>query len=434
MTQVPPFQRKETVDKPSIVGARWWHESLAQPIARRQALSGCLILGGVLAATALAGTCVTVCVATSGDSDDVTYQPKTSLEMQQEYGWSFGATTENLVFNGESTQPFNREKLATLSVDTRPSDSDHYPFFVSTLFDSITATPRSVPAGETGTTITPLKTALRPIFTPGMDEAFKRGKALASLFAAAPNKGKGNAVIVDLPGPEAVAFAAGAASVLDPVFLFDNWPHPRAVVPAHLTLAAAVYYQPLLEKARDTRGSDGAPMFVLDRNRLATYTDEATQFDNRHVAKVPSASALAGLGVKNVIYITNGEASELDDLNDDFASYPLNGITTKLVPATHFRAGPPPPDAGPGAESVHWYGGTPASHPTFWAVPVYNPAARRTAFSSGTATRSPSAVTRPKPANFGTVPVAIAVGTGVILGAKLSRSGSWNRASGSSGS
>jgi hypothetical protein len=41
--------------------------------------------------------------------------------------------------------------------------------------------------------------------------------------------------------------------------------------------------------------------------------------------------------------------------------------------------------------------------------------------------------TKPRPTTFGTVPVVIAVGTGVILGARYSRSGSWNRASGGFG-
>jgi hypothetical protein len=40
---------------------------------------------------------------------------------------------------------------------------------------------------------------------------------------------------------------------------------------------------------------------------------------------------------------------------------------------------------------------------------------------------------RPHPADFATVPVAIAIGTGLILGARYSRSGSWNRTSGGSG-
>jgi hypothetical protein len=37
--------------------------------------------------------------------------------------------------------------------------------------------------------------------------------------------------------------------------------------------------------------------------------------------------------------------------------------------------------------------------------------------------------TRPRPSGFGTVPVVVAIATGVILGAKLFRNGSWNRAS-----
>ena len=38
-------------------------------------------------------------------------------------------------------------------------------------------------------------------------------------------------------------------------------------------------------------------------------------------------------------------------------------------------------------------------------------------------------LTPPRPIAFGTVPVVIAATTGVILGAKMSRSGSWTRSS-----
>jgi len=71
-----------------------------------------------------------------------------------------------------------------------------------------------------------------------MQNAYRAGKALASLFAGVPPH---TMVIVDLPGPEAMAFAAGMAELFDPCFTFENWPHPRGVVPAHLTLAAAAF-------------------------------------------------------------------------------------------------------------------------------------------------------------------------------------------------
>ncbi|HTN88194.1 MAG TPA: hypothetical protein VL242_31155, partial [Sorangium sp.] len=60
---------------------------------------------------------------------------------------------------------------------------------------------------------------------------------------------------------------------------------------------------------------------------------------------------------------------------------------------------------------------------------LYTPTLRATPFSSSSA---PGGAPR-GPEAFGTVPVVVALGTGVILGAALSRSGSWNRASGGYG-
>ena len=267
-----------------------------------------------------------------------------------------------------------------------------------------------------------------------MEAAFQQGKALASLLDKDP-RAKDVSVVVDLPGPQAVAFAAGASGVLDPVFLFDNWPHPRGVVPAHLTLAAAAYYQPLFASAKATRPKGARPMFVLDRKRLASYTDDASQFDNRHTARLPSATNLAGLGTKTVLYVSPNavDRQELDDLVDDFLSFASAQIALKILPLTAF-------DAGAGAQgSPYFYGGSSTTHPQFWThwsappsglatneVQSYTPTPRTTPFSTGTPTPT-SSTSRPRPTNFGTVPVAIAVGTGVVLGAKLSRSGSWNR-------
>src|SRR5207253_363541 len=90
-----------------------------------------------------------------------------------------------------------------------------------------------------------------------------------------------------------------------PVFLFDNWPHPHGVVPAHLTLAAAVYYQPLFARAKTepTRAGKVQPVFVLDRTRLTTYVDDATQFDNRYTAKMPTTANLKTMGVAKLLYV-----------------------------------------------------------------------------------------------------------------------------------
>ena len=78
------------------------------------------------------------------------------------------------------------------------------------------------------------------------------------------------------------------------------------MVRAQETLSAAAYYQPLFAEARRKVGADEVrpAMFVLDRRRLTAYTDDATQFDNRYVAKLPlSAAEMRALGADHVLYV-----------------------------------------------------------------------------------------------------------------------------------
>src|SRR6202011_4393138 len=94
-----------------------------------------------------------------------------------------------------------------------------------------------------------------------------------------------------------------------------------------------------------------------------------------------------------------------------------------------------------------FYGGSTGSHHAFfvdypWAKPArpaptrpasnpgksYVPRARVTPYSSGNP--SGALTSKPRPTSFATVPVVIAAGTGVILGARYQRNGSWNRSSG----
>jgi hypothetical protein len=432
--------------------------------------------------------------------DDMTAERKTALDMQREYGWSFGAVGEALVFDGVTTKPFEAGALHSLATDLSPSQKGLKPFFQAALFDSPDAVPRSLgkldPDEATG--FRPLADSVKPIFTPSMDAAYARGKSFASLFAsltenALTTSSAQAAVVVDLPGPDAVAFAAGSASVFDPVFLFDNWPHPRGVVRAQETLSAAAYYQPLFSEAKSQAGGKRPAMFVLDRRRLAGYTDDATQFDNRYVAKLPTTvSAMRGIGGEHVLYVVPTLANatqELDDLNDDFVVYATGGVDVKIlsldmfakdpkvVEAHSFAKGivvgttggaavdagldprPPGADGKPakfGADSDRlladsgylFYGGNRGSHHAFfldypWVKPArpatvrpatnpgkgYAPQARVTSYSSGSPSSGPLR-SKPRPSTFGTVPVVVALGTGIILGSRYSRSGSWNRSSG----
>jgi len=469
MSEQDPFGREEFLDKPGIVGARWWQRSLeaADVDTGRRAVIGLFAAGAVLTGV---GMIAAVAGASSG-SDDYRTEARAALDLQQEYGWSFGATAEPLTFDGTSKRPFARDALGKLADDLRPSVTAHVPFYVPTLFQAPSALQRNA-AAEDPVPSAPLRDVLQPIFTPAMDVAYRRGKALAALFTGAtPPLGGAVLVVVDLPGPESIAFAAGAVAAFDPVFAIDNWPHPRGVVPAHQTLAAAAYYQPLFARRAGKALSLGAlppdprlkappgqaaavlpAMVVLDRRRLDAYTDDSSQFDNRHVARVPGAAALKAQGVSRVLYVTPaGTDKDLDDLNDDLVLYGRAGLTVKLVGAdafgrdAHDGAGPAsgPDDDRPfyyygsriGSSGWFWHDypwikaspaapGTDPEQPTVKLAGVaYAPALRVTPFSSG----NPGAA---RPTGFGTVPVIISVATGLVLGAKLFRSGSWNRAAG----
>lgn len=452
--KAPPFKRNAFVAKPGIVGARWWQESVAAPVGRRGAMVIALVAGA-----GIVGVASVMMLALSGSSSstssDVQTVPKGALEMQREYGWSFGVADESIKLEGASDKPVDLATLASLYTQLAPAQPRHTPYYSPTLFQSPTALPRAVPA-EDAQPVMPLIQAIRPVVTPSMREAFQQGRSLASLFETV---GKDTAVVVDLPGPDAVAFAAGAAKSFEPIFGFDNWPHPRGVVPAHQTLAAALEMAPALKAGAAGRDKSAPGMFVLDRNRLAPYADEATQFDNRYVAKLPDAAALKKLGYKNVLYVVakDGEV-ETDDLNEDFVAYRQAELGVRILPTSTITQDPAAkPRAVPeeardyDTGATYAYGGSEATHYGFWVhYPFarsprpnvrapniansgrnYVPAPRRTAYSSGTTGTTGTTSARPRPTNFGLTPVVIGVATGAILGSRLSRSGSWNRSGGS---
>jgi hypothetical protein len=451
-----PFQRAELADRPGVIGAKWWQEGLAQvdPVARRTALKaivgGAIGLGvmGLFIHSAFSGS-----KSAKDDDEDFRTDNHPALDMQKEYGWNFGAATEKLVFDGQSSKPFDKFALGTLPLDLAPRDVSLYPFFVPTLLQAPVALRKTIPAGDPDT-FTPLKDVLVPINTSLMDAAYQRGQALARLFDSNHPNVRSIAVIVDLDGPEAVAFAAGAAGSFEPVILFDNWPHPRGVVKSHLALAACAYYQPLFAKLKNgyvTPKTPLPPMFVLDRSRLTAYSDDAKQFDNRYTARVPSAAQLAKLGISRVLYVTPSDIDqELDDLNDDFVyTVRQGGIVRTLAMTTFKNTTAALTDAGI-VESTSWYGDGPETDEWFWKdypwstpyVPKggkpptepsfprsgkdYVPVARVGPFSTGASSGS---LMPPRPPTFGLVPVVVAATTGVILGAKMSRSGSWTRSS-----
>lgn len=442
-----PFVRGEWLDKPGIVGARWWNQSLREA-SKLQTRRVVLLLAGAGGAMVAFGA---VAAASISSSDIETREEmRRALDLQRDYGWNFGAPNEGLVYDGASTTSFNRSSLTRLVEDLAPVRPDLRPFYVNTLFQSPEALPaKPLPAEAGQSAPAPIAAALRPIFTPKMDELYKIGRNLAMLLStgsAAPV-----ALVIDMDGPNAVAFAAGAAEAFDPVFLFDNWPHPRGVVPAHKTLAAAVYYQPRFASTKTARAPKW-PAFVLDRNRLAPYTDDASQFDNRWFAKLPNVSMIAALNVAHILYVVEQAAHlpELGDLNDAFVAFNAGNVDVRALVSSVFVARPSS-EVTPGSRD-HLYGGSEAADAGFfshyaWKVPPlpsempistaemtatnYHPAPRSSKFATAGTAGIDVVTGMPK---IGLIPVVIAAGTGILLGAKLAgRNGSWGRSGGSSG-
>jgi hypothetical protein len=417
MTMQNPFVPDAGVQKPGIIGARWWNHRLEEGAnlhGRRAALVAALVVGGGVAL--LGGLAI---VGAVSGSEDERAEWKTSLEVQRDYGWNFGAPSETVAFDQAFTQAYARDALKTLERDLAPTNPAHQALYVPALFQSPEALPRLTVEGQMER-VRPLAEALRPIRTPEMLRSFVVGKAYAELAAALPKR---VATVVDLEGPAAVAFAAGAAEHLDPVFLFDNWPHPKGVVPAHLTLAAAVYHQPTFQKAATVRGKAAPPMFVLDRARLRAYTDDATQFDNRYLAKLPGS--LGPSGATLVILIVGDGAVDLPESPDLTAGLRALG-DARVLSSTAFRPGP-----GGGA---YLFGGTPETHATFASRYASRASAGSPIAENERAERYEVPAFGPRVAptggapGIGYVPVVVALGTGLVVGSRFNRSGSWNRA------
>lgn len=443
--QLPPphrFLRKAFVDQPAVVGARWWQESLQasaqQGLSRRQAL---VTLGATLGPLALGG--FLAAVLKRPEEIEISMD---ALELQRREGWDVGHVHDLLridrpapgdVDGGQSWL----QGMLTLAQDLAPAQASLAPFYVRTLLQS--------PAEAGNAT---LRAVLMPVAPAADDADAVRGAAIRTLFETAKMP-RDVAVILDLDGAQSVAVAAGMAPAFEPVFVLDNWPHPLGVVHSQQTLGAALYYQPLFLRLRSQRPAGAPPVFVLDRNRLARYTDEDTQFDNRYVARLPTSGNFAALGIKHILYVTptRHDKLELDDLNEEFVDYQQASIDVRTMALTDLEH----PEGAP--RTVYYYGGHSQTHLWFWHVygwhtsrvpaPVtpapsparvsngaaYRPALRPTIFSSRVVGGS-QGIGRQKPSGFGRVSVRTSKSTGAFTGMRTGRSGSFGRAGGWGGS
>jgi hypothetical protein len=298
--------------------AGWWREGLVLATLARHRLP---LLG---AATLGLGGCYDYVRPTETQSADEVDSTMDALTLQQKNGWNVGVTDEPLQFSGSSitdadgTQAW-RTTMEGMATALQPASPQLAPWYVPTLFQSL------IGPGALG-----LRAFMRPIHTHEMRADFERGLSIRALMEQAgwPND---VAIVVDAPGPSAVAIAAALSDRFDPVFTFGNWPHPAGVVPSHETLAAALFFQPLYLRERAQRPSGAPPVFVLDANRLLPYQDADSQFDNRYFVKLPHADALAALGIKHVLYVSADGTRELDDLNAGFVDLQQRGIDVRML-------------------------------------------------------------------------------------------------------
>ncbi len=254
-------------------------------------------------------------------------QAADSLKLQQEQGWNVGAKDQRIFFTNTTDEDASGSKEWRAYTDPtrviaawQPRTTAWQSFYTPTVLQAL--------KDES------LRTQMRLIATPGMKEAFARGETMRRDLLSQVDKGAETFFLVDLPGPDAVAFGAAMAGWADILPSFENWPHPQGVVRSHDTLAALLYYAALVQQQKAQLPESAPAVLLLDSRRLTAYTDADDQFDNRYVATLPSAAALQQRGVKNIMYIvpTRAQQEESDDLNDEFVAYKDAKLKVVLFP------------------------------------------------------------------------------------------------------
>ncbi|MFZ9889035.1 MAG: hypothetical protein ACO3JL_16180, partial [Myxococcota bacterium] len=269
----------------------WWERSLSRRDAHKLGLS--------LAALASLAGC---------SSDEVTELD--ALDAQRKGGWDVGDEAQRLVFDspvykdskGSDEWKGYTEPRRALAAST-PTNALLAGWQAPTLLQSL----------EQQT----LASQLRPVSSTQTQESYHRARALGSVVTSVADP-KETLLVVDVPGAHGPAAAAGLAEFAEPVFLYDNWPHPKGVVKSQDTLGSFLYYAGELEEKRAKRDATKAPpALILDAARLVATVDPDTQFDNRYFVSLPSADELKQLGIKRVVYVPLREQSdESDDLNE----------------------------------------------------------------------------------------------------------------------
>lgn len=335
--------------------ASWWSDELTRREAnRRVAVTAALAAGSVSLATSTGCT----------KNDEPT--EANSLDLQRQSGWNVG-------YDGESVSVPN-----ATTTDSSGGEAWREYLTPSRLIDATQPADEAWRSHESPALIQALgqeslAQAMQPMHNPAMDEAYGRGKSLGELVDAAEDPQQ-TLIVLDLPGELAVAAAAGMAHVAEPVFWFDNWPHPRGVVDSERPLAALLYYASELDAADAARPEQHARVLVFDSNRLTNYTDASTDFDNRYMADLPDAAQLRQYGVTKMLYVRPTQRDQdLDDVNEPLAELSQAGVNVQMITMDVFQQDPTAGSgkddgSGEGAdEDQYYYGGERRTHTGFYS-------------------------------------------------------------------
>jgi hypothetical protein len=200
---------------------------------------------------------------------------------------------------------------------------------------------------------------------PGQEGGGRAAEAAPASAPAAPPtpeqaaaKFARSAVILDLPGPQSVAWAAALARDFGhrPVPTVNNVPHQAGVVPHHQTLGALLYYARQMDtQVRPTIKPDAPPAFILERQRIRNdVTIGSTTYDNRyyHVeGDFPAPVMLKAAGIDTVWYVYPTWAASPHWDSDDMNAY-LVALDQAGIAVVSLAADCPRPEAVPTAHKT----------------------------------------------------------------------------------
>jgi hypothetical protein len=149
-----------------------------------------------------------------------------------------------------------------------------------------------------------------------------------------PESWSQTAIVVDLPGEEAVAAALMlAARGFRPVPLFNGTMGPNAVIDVDQITRALGAAAPTLSQM--SLAPDARPAFLLDSRRGELFgSDDPGRYDNRWIVlpqDFPSAAFLLNKGIRDVVVVQRQILTPAEDLSHVLLRWQKAGIRLKVI-------------------------------------------------------------------------------------------------------